>query len=121
MDRTPTLQALAVYAHDHLADESSGFDDSVSSSLGVVAAAYATEPDPEDVCGHASSTLCERLEQEGHEVDREDVGEFVRETVTYLQAVYPDGDTLQEEEEQRLLSQLFHAHLVQAHVAARGL
>ena len=51
----------------------------------------------------------------------EDVGEFVRETVTYLQAVYPDGDTLHEEEEQRLLSQLFHAHLVQAHVAARGL
>jgi len=117
MGTAPTLQNLALYAHDHFAEESSALDDSISSSLDVVMETYATEPD--HVCQQAGSLLRERLERQGHDVDRGEVEGFVQVAVTYLEAVYPDGEAVREEEEQRLLSQLFSAHLAEAHISAQ--
>lgn len=118
MGTAPTLQTLAVYAHDHFAEESSCFDSSDSSSLNLVVEAYAAEP--EDVRRQAGDLLCERLARQGQTVDQGEVDEFVRVAVTYLQTVYPDGEAVREKEEQHLLSQLFSAHLAEACVAAQS-
>jgi hypothetical protein len=82
MSGSPTLQSLALYARDHFGDNGYPFEGSIPSSLDVVVAACADEPNSPRVAARAGALLCRRLQSHGRSVTQADIEEFVRRTMS---------------------------------------